>query len=200
MPRKTWFSIMLIFTAAVMLTAGCNGKSSEEDASMDAEEESDASTGDMTTDETGDGGDIPADMPPDEEPGDPATDLETDEDAGEVPADMEEEEAAAVDMVEDVPEEEASEEDMVEDIEQDEVAVEDAVEDEVEDVGEEEIIEGFCGDGALDPEEACDDGNTENEPCDTTDPNACLGDCSLLMAECGDGGEYICGDPRNVAE
>jgi cysteine-rich repeat protein len=35
--------------------------------------------------------------------------------------------------------------------------------------------------------EVCDDGDTVTEPCDTTDVTACLSDCSLLMASCGNG-------------
>lgn len=49
------------------------------------------------------------------------------------------------------------------------------------------IIPPECGNGTLETGEVCDDGNTENEPCDTTDAGACLGDCSLLMADCGNG-------------
>jgi cysteine-rich repeat protein len=46
---------------------------------------------------------------------------------------------------------------------------------------------GTCGDGTLNTGEACDDGNTVTEPCDTTTVGACLDACDLLMAECGDG-------------
>lgn len=49
------------------------------------------------------------------------------------------------------------------------------------------IVPPGCGNGVVDTGEACDDGNTQNEPCDTTNPGACLGDCSLLMATCGNG-------------
>lgn len=52
---------------------------------------------------------------------------------------------------------------------------------------EEEMGPGECGDGTLNTGEACDDGNTRTEACDTTDPGACLSDCSLLMGDCGNG-------------
>jgi len=54
-------------------------------------------------------------------------------------------------------------------------------------VEEEGTLPGDCGNSILNTGEVCDDGNVDNEPCDTTDPDACLADCSLLMAECGDG-------------
>ncbi len=57
-----------------------------------------------------------------------------------------------------------------------------------EDVLEEEMGPG-CGNGTLETGlgEVCDDGNEVNEACDTTDTDACLGDCSLLVSACGDG-------------
>ncbi len=58
----------------------------------------------------------------------------------------------------------------------------------VDDVGTEEIVVGVCGDGVPDPGEACDDGDTVTEACDTTDPAACMSDCSMLLGACGDGG------------
>ena len=44
----------------------------------------------------------------------------------------------------------------------------------------------ICGNGVVEAPEVCDDGNTDNEGCDTTDSGACLADCTLLMADCGD--------------
>lgn len=64
----------------------------------------------------------------------------------------------------------------------------DALDVEAEDVEEEEVILEGCGDGERDSDEVCDDGNDVTEPCGTTDPAACLADCSLLMGECGDAG------------
>jgi cysteine-rich repeat protein len=46
---------------------------------------------------------------------------------------------------------------------------------------------GACGNGVVEGDEACDDGNAVNEACDTTAPGACLADCSLLMSLCGNG-------------
>jgi cysteine-rich repeat protein len=42
-----------------------------------------------------------------------------------------------------------------------------------------------CGNGTTESGEVCDDGNTVNEACGTTDPAACLADCSLVMSLCG---------------
>lgn len=57
------------------------------------------------------------------------------------------------------------------------------------DVDDEEVITTGCGNGLREPAlgEVCDDGNRRREACGTTDPAACLADCSGLMAECGDG-------------
>ncbi len=47
-----------------------------------------------------------------------------------------------------------------------------------------------CGDGAVAPSEACDDGNTETEtPPDASSlpTDACISDCSINMHKCGDG-------------
>jgi cysteine-rich repeat protein len=55
---------------------------------------------------------------------------------------------------------------------------ESAESDESGDTGETGDPEGFCGDGVVDPGEACDDGND-------VDDDACSNDCSL--ASCGDG-------------
>jgi cysteine-rich repeat protein len=46
-----------------------------------------------------------------------------------------------------------------------------------------------CGNGVVEPElgEVCDDGNAVREACRTTDPTACLADCSAAMSTCPSG-------------
>ncbi|NMC71504.1 MAG: hypothetical protein GYA57_15750 [Myxococcales bacterium] len=44
-----------------------------------------------------------------------------------------------------------------------------------------------CGDGIVDPDEVCDDGDTETEWCGGDLERACLSDCSLRLQTCGDG-------------
>jgi hypothetical protein len=116
-------------------------------------------SGDADTSEAGDAGDVDGGDVPPETPGDPPDDTIVD-----APVDAEED--AAEDATED--------------------SEEDASEDPVEDVEEEEVVPGVCGDGTRDRGEACDDGNTVTEDCDTTLSGACLADCSLLMATCPD--------------
>jgi hypothetical protein len=66
---------------------------------------------------------------------------------------------------------------------------EDAGEEDVAGDAEEDAILFGCGNGIVEPllGEVCDDGNTDRETCGTTDPAACLADCSVLMASCPGG-------------
>jgi cysteine-rich repeat protein len=60
---------------------------------------------------------------------------------------------------------------------------------EVDEAGTAEVDTGprVCGNAVQESGEICDDGNLVTEACATTDPTACLADCSLRMAGCGNG-------------
>jgi hypothetical protein len=89
---------------------------------------------------------------------------------------------------EDVGDDEPSGDPVVEDATED-TGVED-VED-VEDVGEEEAVLPGCGDGVTDAPagEVCDDANAVTEHCGASDPEACLADCTMQLASCGNGAD-----------
>jgi hypothetical protein len=74
--------------------------------------------------------------------------------------------------------------DTVEDTTVEDTVVEDTPGDPAE---EEPVGPTDCGNGTVDTGEVCDDHNADTEFCDTTTAGACLADCSLENAECGDG-------------
>ena len=95
-------------------------------------------------------------------------------------ADVEEEAETAADADADVEEETETAADADADVEEETETAADADAD--ADVGP-----SVCGNGVVETGEVCDDGNTVNEACDTTDLGACLADCTLLMDSCGNG-------------
>jgi cysteine-rich repeat protein len=52
--------------------------------------------------------------------------------------------------------------------------------------GGEGIYPPGCGDGVVEGDEVCDDGNNVTEPA-PHDPGACMADCSMVLATCGNG-------------
>ena len=150
----------VIVLALLLVLSGCKGQDRpSEDAGEDEVE-------DVLEDE---GGDEPEEDPPVDGDPEPADDPEDEDASGDA-----EEETDAPDADDDAGED-ASED----------VTEEDVTE---EDVEEEPFLIG-CGNGVLEPllGEVCDDGNAVRETCRTTDPTACLEDCSAFMASCPSG-------------
>ncbi len=132
--------------------------------------------------------------PPGDATEDEAEDLVDDEAGEEAPDDAsgdppEDEEPDAIDAAgEDDPAGDAAEDDEGPDAGED-AAGEDAPEDVSDEDADDDAILFGCGNGVVEPllGEVCDDGNVVREACGTTDPAACLADCSARMAACMSG-------------